>query len=106
MLILPIKKKWFDMIKNGEKKEEYREFKNYYHKRLPKYFGTFITDVNGTSYGWNENNQREIVFRNGYGFRVPQIKCACTLSIGKGKQEWGAEKDKIYYILHIKEILK
>ena len=25
MLTLPIKKKWFDMIKSGEKKEEYRE---------------------------------------------------------------------------------
>ena len=28
MLILPIKKKWFDMILSGEKKEEYREIKN------------------------------------------------------------------------------
>lgn len=28
MLILPIKRKWFDMIKSGEKKEEYREKKN------------------------------------------------------------------------------
>ena len=27
MLILPIKKKWFDMILSGEKKEEYREIK-------------------------------------------------------------------------------
>ena len=25
MLTLPIKKKWFDMIVSGEKKEEYRE---------------------------------------------------------------------------------
>ena len=25
MLVLPIKKKWFDMIASGEKKEEYRE---------------------------------------------------------------------------------
>ena len=24
MLTLPIKKKWFDMIRSGEKKEEYR----------------------------------------------------------------------------------
>ena len=29
MLILPIKKKWFDMIVSGEKKEEYREIKHY-----------------------------------------------------------------------------
>lgn len=29
MLILPIKKKWFDMIASGQKKEEYREVKEY-----------------------------------------------------------------------------
>ena len=34
MLILPIKKKWFDMIASGEKKEEYREIKPYYNKCL------------------------------------------------------------------------
>lgn len=34
MLTLPIKKKWFDMIKSGEKKEEYREIKPYYASRF------------------------------------------------------------------------
>ena len=34
MLILPIKKKCFDMIVSGEKKEEYREIKPYYDKCL------------------------------------------------------------------------
>lgn len=29
MLVLPIKKQWFDMIISGEKKEEYREIKPY-----------------------------------------------------------------------------
>ena len=29
MLTLPIKKKWFDMIASGEKKEELRESKAY-----------------------------------------------------------------------------
>ena len=33
MLILPIKKKWFDMIRSGEKKEEYREIKSYWTSR-------------------------------------------------------------------------
>ena len=36
MLVLPIKKKWFDMILSGEKKEEYREIKPYYDSRLNK----------------------------------------------------------------------
>ena len=34
MLTLPIKKKWFDMILSGEKKEEYREKKPYYTSRF------------------------------------------------------------------------
>lgn len=34
MLTLPIKKCWFDKIKTGEKKEEYREIKPYYTSRF------------------------------------------------------------------------
>ena len=39
-MILPIKKKWFDMIKSGEKKEEYREIKPYYATRFQNVFDT------------------------------------------------------------------
>lgn len=38
MLILPIKKKWFEMIASGEKKEEYREVKPYYTSRFSNLF--------------------------------------------------------------------
>ena len=41
MLTLPIKKKWFDMILSGEKKEEYREIKPYYDSR----FKSYIPDI-------------------------------------------------------------
>ena len=34
MLTLPIKRIWFDMIKVGIKKEEYREIKPYWTTRL------------------------------------------------------------------------
>ena len=34
MLVLPIKKKWFDMILSSQKKEEYREIKPYYKTRF------------------------------------------------------------------------
>ena len=40
MLTLPIKKKWFDMIVSGEKKEEYREIKPYYDSRFMNAFGS------------------------------------------------------------------
>lgn len=34
MLTLPIKRKWFDMICRGEKREEYREVTEYWRKRI------------------------------------------------------------------------
>lgn len=94
MLILPIKKKWFDMIASGEKKEEYREFKKYYHTRFKKIFGLNYKDKTA-----------EIIFRNGYSKMSPKIKCRCKLRVGQGKEEWGAEKGKEYYILEILEIV-
>ena len=39
MLVLPIKKKWYDMILSGEKTEEYREIKSYYDSRFESVFG-------------------------------------------------------------------
>lgn len=85
MLILPIKKKWFNMIKSGEKKEEYREIKPYYFnrfKKLPLY------DFR------KEHMTFEAIFRNGYSRNSPYIKCKCRIRIGQGKEEWGAEKRK------------
>ena len=42
MIILPIKRKWYEMILTGEKKEEYREIKPYYKSRFKKVFSIFF----------------------------------------------------------------
>ncbi len=86
MLTLPIKKKWFDMIKSGEKKEEYREIKPYYQARLNEkaYIGTHY-----------------IRLRNGYSKSSPTLECDCYIKIDYGKPEWGAEPNKLYYVLEI-----
>lgn len=34
MLIFPLKKRWYDKIKSGEKTVEYREVKPYWERRL------------------------------------------------------------------------
>lgn len=34
MLHLPLKAQWYDMQERGEKPEEYREYTEYWHKRL------------------------------------------------------------------------
>ena len=102
MLILPIKKKWFDMIVSGEKTEEYREIKPYYDKRLLKYFEvTSKSDVFRVIY---PKNEKLVIFRNGYSKNSPHIKCCCILQYGYGFKEWGAIPDKLYYILKIIKI--
>ena len=92
MLTLPIKKKWFDMIKSGEKKEEYREIKPYYDSRFGGYkILSYLTP----------DRAYPILFRNGYGKNKPTIKCYIRLEKGYGKPEWGAEPNKLYYVLKI-----
>jgi len=112
MLTLPIKKKWFDMIASGEKKEEYREIKPYYNKCLGKSFIGFpfteeiINNIESIR-NYNEKQIKSevtIIFRNGYKSDSPKVKCKCDLKIGTGKEEWGAEPGKEYYILKILEI--
>ncbi len=111
MLVLPIKKKWFDMIASGEKKEEYREIKPYYNRILGKLFIGFpFTEVIINNFGSIRNYDEkqiksnvEIIFRNGYRADSPKIKCTCNLRIGQGKEEWGAEQGKKYYVLELIE---
>lgn len=105
MLILPIKKKWFNMIASGEKKEEYREIKSYWTSR---FIGKEL-DFGDLPYEFCRQTPNYIItvyFRNGYKKDSPIIKCKCKLRIGQGKQEWGAVPGQQYYVLKILEILE
>lgn len=93
MLVLPIKKKWFDMIASGEKKEEYREIKPYYDKRLG-----YLAEGTGKI--------TTIILRNGYNHQSPTLKCKVSVSIGTGYGGWGAEANINYYVIKILEILE
>lgn len=97
MLILPIKKKWYDMILSGEKKEEYREIKPYYTTRFKN---IHLLSHNNIPELWTE----EIMFRNGYSADSPSFTATVRLTIGNGRLEWGAEPGKEYYVLKIEEI--
>jgi hypothetical protein len=102
------------MILDGEKKEEYREIKRYYTSRFTKLFGSgtlsrsqFQLDKAHSGIELIENGKpvvRKICFRNGYGSDRPYFIAKCTLSVGEGREEWGAVKGEDYYILHIQEI--
>lgn len=99
MLVLPIKKKWFDMIKSGEKKEEYREIKSYYTTRF--YGRAYERNLKKGFIKEYERKYITIILRNGYSNNSPSIKCNIVLTKGYGKEEWGAEPNKLYYVLKI-----
>ena len=88
ILHLTLKKQWFDMIASGKKREEYREMKPYWHKRLM-----------GKTYD-------AIHFRNGYSrdARSMTVEMKVLLS-GLGIVEWGAPENEQVYILRLGEIL-
>lgn len=92
MLTLPIKRKWYDMILSGEKKEEYRECKPYYHARFRNTFHGSPCDT------------KPVCFRNGYSATSPSFIADCRLSVGEGRQDWGGLPNTVYYILHIEHI--
>lgn len=103
MLTLPIKKKWFDMILSGEKKEEYREIKLYWTKRFCK----ALYDLElGNSTFTIYHARGTIMFKNGYQKEAPKIKCFVELRQDYGKTEWGAEPNKLYYVLKILSVEK
>lgn len=100
MLILPIKKKWFEMILSGEKTEEYREIKTYYSSRFVKAGLISITPKGYISSGMSSI----VIFRNGYSRKSPYFRARVMASINKGKTEWGAKPEKKYFVLTILSI--
>ena len=113
-LTLPLKKKWFDLIKAGVKKEEYREIKPFWEKRLLDYkeikadakalaFKRYVlcipydvckdyprgydSLVFTLGYPKADDTERRLVFKN------PKIR------IGTGKPEWGANPNKEYFVI-------
>lgn len=90
-LTLTIKRKWFDMIKSGDKEEEYRERKPYWHKRL-----------------WKDGKLREfdqVLFINGYRPDSERLLVECTgIGLGVGCPKWGAEEGVTYYIIELGKI--
>ena len=101
-LEIPISEPWFSMIRDGEKKEEYREIKPYWTARLRKIFPF----VKNTNIPFENAFRIWIRLRNGYGKERPSILAEVSLKRGCGKPEWGAEEGKEYYVLTVHQTYK
>lgn len=90
-LTLPLKRKWFDLIRSGEKREEYREMSPYWKRRLESAhwggFRTYDRLVFTLGYPKAGDTERRLEFAN------PQV------SIGFGLPEWGAEPGRLYFVI-------
>lgn len=128
VLHLTLKKKWFDMILAGEKKEEYREIKDHWAMRFID-----VLDSDGMEFQcWEEmlNDMRKpfhrhngpyslldyfgvrfrhydaIRFVNGYGKDRPTFTIRTSApTIKRGREEWGAEIGKYYFTFGLGTIL-
>ena len=89
ILVLHIKKKWFDMIASGEKTEEYREIKPYWLTRL--YYAKVWFD--------------HVLFINGYNKDSPRIeKKIESITFGRPKKGLCPDEflDKDYFVIKFK----
>ncbi len=96
-LHLTLKKKWFDMILSGEKKEEYRETKPYWKRRFCIYpnTDTFLCHSFDT-----------IKFTNGYAKNAPTFEIECLgIEIGKAKPEWSDNWQGEVFIIKLGNVL-
>lgn len=122
VLTLPIKKSWFDMIQSGEKREEYREIKDYWAVRLLHFqealewqaFDEMVFDMREPSrrhrdvdellryFGVRFRPFSEVRLINGYQKNAPRCLCSCQgIGIGRGRTEWGAPPDKNVFIVQL-----
>lgn len=111
VLTLNVNKWAFDKISSGEKKEEYREVKQYWQNRLmrPEYFTknwALLSNCIRMKKEWTH-----ILFINGYGKNKPSVMVEFkNLSFKKPKPEWCPEgfieNDKMYFALELGDIIK
>lgn len=95
-LHLVLKRKWFDMIASGEKKEEYREIKRLYYARLMK--------KEGEKYAFR--HYPTVTFQLGYQKNAKRIVLKnLGIEVGVGRPEWGAEPGKQYFIIKLGEVV-
>ena len=125
-LDLVLKKKWFDMIASGEKTEEYREIKPYWANRIlyhiplgiKEYWQsvldrafTFVKDhpecfdLHNLLVGnYGTRGYTYVTFHLGYAKNRPSMTFAIKeIVIDGGREEWGAEKGRAYFVIKLGE---
>ena len=119
-LHLVLKRKWWDMIASGEKKEEYREIcpywanrllddhplpvKGYWDSVIPRHLSqrTKYPYINTLIFWYGTRGYEQVCFHLGY------TKTTMTYAIDgiderTGREEWGAEPNREYFVIKLGE---
>jgi len=92
MLELVLKKKWFDLIESGQKKEEYRDITAYWCVRIltSPYHKTYGDNMaKSLPLGYYNSRHSQVRFRLGYGKDAPQMIFAINgVKVSIPKPEW------------------
>lgn len=97
-LHLNLKKKWFDIIHEGVKLQEYREISEYWRDRLMVRSASNLFQF--------RQDFKTVTFSNGYSKTRKQIKVELLrISIDEGIEAWGAEPGKKYFVLQLGSII-
>lgn len=111
-LHLPLKKKWFDMILSGEKKEDYREINPYWEKRFNSTYTDYsICDSPKSSIYRTFYIRRDlggavfdkVQFRNGYSKILMECEKIIT---GNAKPEWSDNWQGCVFIIKLGNIIE
>lgn len=116
-LTLSLKRKWFDLIQSGVKLEEYREIKPHYIRQFIKfgplknaaiqeynmYKGFDEGVINGIEDELRGLRYDTLEFTLAYPSRTETDKWLVfknpRIRIDTGYPEWGAEPDKLYFVI-------
>jgi len=114
VLRLTLKKQWFDMIASGEKKEEYREIKDYWWMRLVQ-CGQTVGTNDGRSYfelpvdKWEMKMPKKydyVEFKNGYSKDAPMLLVECKgIKIDTAKPEWSNNWQGKVFVIQLGKIV-
>lgn len=96
VLDLPLKVKWYEMIESGQKKEEYREIKPFWNKRICGcvFVAKSMCEKDKCEYCKEFTHVR---FRYGYTNKAMLFRIE-GISIGKGRAEWGAPEYETFIL--------
>lgn len=133
-LQLLLKTKWFEMTKTGIKTEDYREINEYWFKILVyDYKNTFSHFNEGKSLNFFDKQKKEELIKKIFSepvkvfvvnfnkYEINKMTLGCTklgyterilklehkgIEIRTGNPEWGAEPNKLYFVIKHGEIIK